>query len=384
MVRPLSRGCRGYGALLPHCTLTINAVLFLAPSVAPYQPARFSGPWRGCLEQWNGELDSVVYYWAEEDGMNDRYWVLLALLGAALSSGAVAAPRQLNVGGVVRTYELHIPAGVRDIGRPVALVVALHGGSGTGAQVRQQLQLDRVADREGFVVAYPNSLGQGWARRWNDGRVFADRRYAGPEPDDVAFIRALIKELATSHTVDPTRVFATGVSNGGMMSFRLACEASDLFAAVATIVAQFPTELVQACKPSQPFGVLMVTGTADPLVPFAGGPIGGKGGRGSVVSADETFALLRRVNGCAIAAKTADQRGAIEIVGVGDVCAGGRKAWHYRMRGAGHQIPLRAAARQPLIERWLGPRNGDIEASEEIWTFFAEQGRFLGAPAVGR
>lgn len=304
-----------------------------------------------------------------------RIFLVQALLVALLSTGAVAEPRQLSSGGVARSYDLHVPAGVHKIGREVALVIALHGGSGTGAQVRQQLQLDRVADREGFVVVYPDGLGQGWARRWNDGRVFSDRRHAGPEPDDVGFMRALVKEISATVAVDPGRVFVTGVSNGGMMSFRLACEASVVFAAVATVVAQFPTELAATCKPLRPFGVLMMTGTADPLVPFAGGPIGGKGERGAVISADETFALLRRLNGCQVAAKMAQRRGAIEIVGVGDVCGGERKAWHYRMQGAGHQIPLRVATRQPLIERWLGPRNTDVEAAEEIWAFFAGQAR---------
>ena len=307
--------------------------------------------------------------------MKVQYSAVLLLLLAFASPGVMAEPRQLNIGGVARSYDLHVPAEVGKTGRAVALVIALHGGSGTGAQIRKQLQLDRVADREGFVVAYPDSLGSRWARRWNDGRVFADRRLAGPEPDDVAFVRALVKEIATTIPIDPARVFVTGVSNGGMMSFRLACEASDVFAAVATVVAQFPTELVGACKPQQLFGVLMLTGTADPMVPFTGGPIGGKGERGTVVSADETFALLRRLNGCQDAAKAAERRGAIEIVGAGDVCGGGRRAWHYRMNGAGHQIPLRAATRQPLIERWLGPRNTDVEAAEEIWTFFAGQAR---------
>ncbi len=304
------------------------------------------------------------------------FWRLaIGLLVLLMPIAATAEPRQVDVAGQARTYELHVPARVRAAGQSVALVVALHGGGGSGTQFRKQLQLDVAADREGFVVAYPDSLGRGWARRWNDGRTFANDRSAGPEPDDVAFIRALIRDVGSETRIDPERIFATGASNGGMMSFRLACEASDVFAAIAPMIANLSVELSQSCQPVRPVGVLMMTGTADLLVPFAGGPVGFKGERGNVIGADDTFAVMRRLNGCPERLKTASRSASIEMLGVGEMCAGGRHVRHYWMRGAGHQIPRKDAQRMLVVERLLGVRNTEVEAAEEIWAFFAIQGR---------
>lgn len=194
--------------------------------------------------------------------------------GRAANSGDEPL-QQMQVGGLTRTYILHVPAGLAR-GKPVPLVVALHGGGGNARASVQQTGLNDVADREGFIVVHPNgtgkarpllnAMGKGFFFSWNAGTCCG---YAVDNHiDDVGFIRALVKDIERRYPIDPKRIYATGISNGAMMSYRLACEMSDTFAAVGIVAGAIT---LPDCTPSQPVSVIHFHGDADQNVPLLGG-----------------------------------------------------------------------------------------------------------------
>jgi polyhydroxybutyrate depolymerase len=183
------------------------------------------------------------------------------------ASPAIDLTATLEVDGRERSYRLHVPAGL-DPSAPSALVVALHGGGGNGANMQGRIGLDAVADRESFLVAYPDGSGRldGYLLTWNAGNCCG---YALDDAvNDTAFLRAMVADIASTYPIDPRRIYATGMSNGGMMAYRLACEAADLFAAVAPVAGALNLE---SCEPSGPVSVLVIHGTADQHVLFEGG-----------------------------------------------------------------------------------------------------------------
>ena len=276
----------------------------------------------------------------------------------------------IRVGGVERTYYLHRPASLTG---PAPLLFALHGG-GSGALVRAaQTGFNAIADREGFVVVYPQGLGDGW----NDGRDTPFLLERQQNADDVGFFRVMIDRLVAEGLADPDRVYLSGGSNGGMMSFRLACEATDAFAAVVTMVANLPEPLAAQCRPTRPLPLLMMHGTADPLMPFDGGPVSAFTGndQGRVISAENTIVFWLRNNGCG------------EEFGVGAIedrdpldgirtetrtwsgCRDGATVVAYRMVGAGHGLPGRSANKPELNARVGGRSTNDFDSSEATWSF---------------
>ncbi len=207
------------------------------------------------------------------------WWCVLGLTWGATGAGAdgnawartqrpARDTRQtLLSGGRTRTYDLHWPNG-REHQPSLPLVVVLHGGGGTAAGARRISGMDDAADRKGFVVAYPQGAGWGNLTRgtWNAGGCcgYAMNR----QVDDVGFLRAMLEEIErTSHT-DPARVYVTGMSNGGMMAYRLACELSDHIAAIAPVAGALN---YVPCTPAQPVSVIIFHGTMDQHVPYDGG-----------------------------------------------------------------------------------------------------------------
>ena len=166
----------------------------------------------------------------------------------------------------MRTYLVHLPASYsKDKAWPVVLV--FHGGGGNGEQMAGMTGFSRKADREGFIAVYPNGSGR-WQNRfltWNAGNCCAYAYENGI--DDVGFIRALIGKLKKDYAVDERRVFATGISNGGMMSYRLACGLSDLIAAIGPVAGAQNID----CEPKRPVSVVILHGTADLYVRYKGG-----------------------------------------------------------------------------------------------------------------
>jgi polyhydroxybutyrate depolymerase len=156
--------------------------------------------------------------------------LLHAFVGAAPARTMAAESHTLLSGGRSRTYRLHVPSGPHD-GRPAALVLVFHGGRGDGESVERLTGFDALSDREGFLVAYPDGVG----KQWNDGREVADFETFQDHVDDVAFVADLIDAIGNGHAVDPKRVFATGISNGGIFSHYLGARLSGRIAAIAPV-----------------------------------------------------------------------------------------------------------------------------------------------------
>jgi polyhydroxybutyrate depolymerase len=301
--------------------------------------------------------------------------LVLALLSMALSvllqpaRAEAPRPRTLHHGGAERPYLLVVPASARARAGQAPLVVLLHGGGGTANQILQHTRFALLAANEGFVLVVP----QGENRSWNDGRVYSASRES--RADDVGFIRAVLADLARQGVAfDRDRVFATGISNGGFMSQRLACEAADAFLGVVSVTAQMPADLAPKCKPARPVSVWMINGTADPLVPYNGGHVQAFGrARGAIWSTEATMNFWARSNGCVGQTlqrpwpdtDPGDGTTVRELLVMG--CPRVRVGV-VRVVGGGHTWP---GASQYLPPRIVGVVSRDFDATAEIWRFFA-------------
>lgn len=278
----------------------------------------------------------------------------------------------LEHGGRTRTWHAYLPA--RRAAAP-ALVFVLHGSGGDFAQARggYGYDFDLLAESEDLIPVYPD----GFERHWNDCRKAGPYAANALDVDDVGFFRALVDEFAAKHGADRTRVFATGISNGGQMALRLALEAPDLVRAVAPVAASLPAERNMDCKPAgRPVSVLIMNGSADPMNPFEGGDValyGVLGNRGAVLSSADSIDYFRDLAGH----EEPPERTTLADLDPGDGStvevtrwrAPGRKAVAlYAIRNGGHNAPHP----QLQIPRLLGPTNHDISAAQEIWRFFAE------------
>jgi polyhydroxybutyrate depolymerase len=275
--------------------------------------------------------------------------VILAALAACRPAGS----ETLRAGGRTRHFEEFVPTDKP--GMP--LVIALHGRGSTGKQMERFTHLDDVAAREQFVVVYPDAIDH----HWNDARAGQDTGI-----DDVAFIAGLIDEMAARHGIDRSRVFVTGMSNGAMMSYTLACALSDRIVAIAPVAGDLPAV---PCHPARPISVLAINGTSDPFVPYGGGTAG-RGGR--VLSAEastDTFALR---DGCAAPATATepdlDPTDGVHARDRRYTCPDRLAVELVTLDGGGHTWP---GGPQYLPVRLIGPTSRDFDASDRIWAFFA-------------
>ncbi|GIG89267.1 hypothetical protein Pen02_42030 [Plantactinospora endophytica] len=278
-----------------------------------------------------------------------------------------SSARSVTVGGRERTYRLYRPATL-SLSAPVPLVVMLHGALGNGRQAETAYGWNSAADRYGFLVAYPDGLRRSWA-------VSSD--CCGPPArdgiDDVAFVSATVAAISAALPVDPARVYAAGMSNGGMLAYQLACRTT-VFAAIGVVAGT----LLGQCPSPAPISVIHVHGTADDVVPYDGRP--GKldnGGTGPLpVKIDggpvpDQIDRWREIARCA----------APKVRTVGPVstsaarCPGGRDVELITIAGAGHQWP--GGAPQTAAERLLGldPPATALAATESIWRFFSTHAR---------
>lgn len=194
-----------------------------------------------------------------------------ALSGAGGTGGApaVSCPdkvlaagntnRTLQVGGKSRSYVLHVPAAYTGKAA-VPLIIDFHGHGGTGVGQASDSPYPKVVDSEGVLMAFPTAIGD-----WNMGPCCAD------DVDDIGFAKALVSEVEGLGCVDPKRVYATGFSMGGAMSHQLACQAADVFAAIAPAAFDLLEEHLATCKPQRPITVITFRGTEDNLALYNGG-----------------------------------------------------------------------------------------------------------------
>ena len=286
-------------------------------------------------------------------------WALAAGVGPGDHEFAV------RVQGRERTYLVHVPPSY-DGSRPFPLVLSYHGG-GTNAKVQARFSgLDKKADSAGFIVVHPNGTGRSASLlTWNAGKCCL---YAMlHRVDDVAFTRALLDDVATHLSIDPRRVYATGISNGGMMAHRLGCELSSRIAAIAPISG---TLGVAACAPSRPVPVMHFHGTDDRFVNYEGGF--GPKSRTKVLfdSVEHTVSTWARLDGCPptpVRRQEPDrtQDGMSVVRETYGPCRAGSEVVLFTVEGGGHTWPGRPP-RLPL----LGQSTRDIDANDLMWEFF--------------
>ncbi len=302
-------------------------------------------------------------------------WVLIIVLAGGVDAEA-RERRTLMHGGIERSYL--IQAAPQSASKPAPIIILLHGGTQSARQVWRQTTLPAIAEREGAILVAPDAVGD----NWNDYRTiyFGGDGGGTLNVDDVGFVDRLIDVVIAEHNGDPQRVFVTGASNGGYMSYRIGCELSHRVAAIAPVIATMLVQPERVCQPTQPIAVQIVAGTADPFVPYYGGTVTVRGVTAEPrMSAPETAAFWARHNGCAATPGveqmpdlTTDDASTVRR-DVFQGCAPRAPVVFYTMDGGGHvwpQIrPVRAGLR--WLERILGPVNQDIDAGEVIWGFFA-------------
>lgn len=270
--------------------------------------------------------------------------------------------RQLQMGHHKRSYIVHVPPSY-DPNTPTPVVLALHGAAMNGSMMVWFTGLNKTSDAKGFIVVYPSGTGAGPLLTWNAGGLIG--RIKEKKTNDVAFIGKLLDELEATANVDRNRVYACGMSNGGMMSYRLAAEMPDRIAAIAAVSG---TMAMDIHDPQQPVPVMHFHGTSDDIVPY-GSPIRDTPAFFQLMGVEETVATWIKRNGCDEAcvndtlSKEGDKRTvtrrtyvngktASEVVLI--VIDGGGHTW------PGRQLPI----------RFLGKCARNISANELIWEFF--------------
>jgi polyhydroxybutyrate depolymerase len=297
-----------------------------------------------------------------------RHVVPTCLIASALLAPAAAPAQQIEVQG--RKILIHVPPGY-DPGHPAPLVLAFHGGGSSAGFMADDSRygLQREADQAGFIVAFPNGASRlpgGRLATWNAGGCCGYARDQGS--DDVGFARVVVGAIEARYAVDASRVFATGMSNGGMMAHRLACDAADVFRAVASVAG---TDATTHCSPSRPVSVLHIHARDDDHVRFDGGA--GPGAfrdRQSVmdfISVPETIARWVQRDQCG----GSPQR-VLQVQGAYcdayKACAGGAQVQLCVTDTGGHSWP--GADR---VRRGKEAASTAIDASATIWKFFASQ-----------
>ena len=191
--------------------------------------------------------------------------MLLALLSASVAAFQEPYNGSLTHEGMQRQYIVHVPEDLPSSG--VGLIVAMHGYTGSAESMMSYSGLNALADEYGFIVAYPQGTED------QQGNAFFNVGYGfhtDSAVDDVGYILTLVEHLAAKHSIDPLRVYATGMSNGGDMSYLLACKAADVFRAIAPVAGTMMVATMDDCTPSAPMPVFAINGTADNITRYAG------------------------------------------------------------------------------------------------------------------
>lgn len=276
--------------------------------------------------------------------------LLTVLLFCGVFGGAHAAASLgidtagvLSFGGLDRTYQLHVPAG---LDHPAGLVINLHGAGENGHAQAALTNYNAVADAHGFAVVYPEGIDFSWA----DGRgaSIPDRQGV----DDVGFLVALVERLTRDLNIAPGRVFATGLSAGAFMATRLACDRADVVAAIAPVAGSLGSAV--PCAPSRPVSVFATHGMVDPVVPYNGGGMVGRGGSSDIVAPQAMAGRWRDLDRCPAApVEDVPSPGVHRFTAAG--CANGTEVVFVGVDGGGHE--------------WFGGAS-DVSAQ-----FFASHGR---------
>lgn len=269
---------------------------------------------------------------------------------------------------IERSYYILVPESVSP-DEPTPLVLMLHGRGTDGRSMAAASGMDAIAEKEGFIALYPDGLRS----EWNYLRGF-DFYLATPH-NDTAFIRALIDHIDEQYSLDHSRIYVAGLSNGGFMAQRLACEAADLFAGAASVAATAYTGLEILCEDTPPTAIMLVHGTDDPIVPWDGNSMQNEAGNTLWLNAPapETLAFWAGHNGCSpdfarenlVPSGASPETRVVHLMDQG--CDPGGAVSFYGIIGGGHTWP---GIVWPIADL-VGPVNMDFNASEAIWSFFA-------------
>jgi polyhydroxybutyrate depolymerase len=284
----------------------------------------------------------------------------LALAGCRdRGAGAVPDPgshdQSVESNGATRTYRLHVPPSY-DGGQAMPLVIAFHGSGGQGASMEARTGLSDLADREGFVVAYPDAVNQRW-------------QY-GPTSDDLAFIDDMLTQIESRIVIDSGRVYATGMSDGGFFTQFYACNRPDTIAAIAPVAASMTARQAAVCAQGRAIPILAFHGTDDPTVTWDGIDAGVQ----RFLSVPDTMHAWALRDGCSATPDVADEPDTDPNDGTTvrresfPGCQDGAEVVLEAIEGGGHTWPG-GLQYQPV--RVVGRTSHDINASDMIWQFFA-------------
>ena len=272
----------------------------------------------------------------------------------------------LTVDGKARNFIIYLPIGYNNAGK-MPMIFSIHGGNGTADGMIKIADFRTIADKDKVVLVYPSGI----EKNWNDGRPTTPNQQG---INDVSFFNQMCDYMIANYSVDGTKIYATGISNGGFMSSRLGCELSNRIAAIAVDAATMEaTTIAPSCNPGRPVPAIYIHGTTDPLVPFVGGEMtaGGTAG-GTVLSHFQAVDKWISINACSTTPTITDLP---DIANDGTtikqrVYAGGTKGSEvvsYVVLNGGHTWPQ---GFQYLNEAIIGKTSQDMNACEVIWTFF--------------
>ncbi|MEY2648963.1 MAG: hypothetical protein RL282_1676 [Bacteroidota bacterium] len=272
----------------------------------------------------------------------------------------------LAIDGNDRSFIIYLPIGYNNAGK-MPMIFSIHGGSGTPEGMINIANFKSIADRDKVVLVYP----AGVQKNWNDGRPTTPNQLG---INDISFFSQVCDFMIANHSVDATRIYATGISNGGFMSSRLGCELSNKIAAIAVVAATMEANAISpSCSPAKPVPAMYIHGSNDPLVPFTGGTMtaGGTAG-GNILSHFQVIDKWININRCNSTPVITDlpdisNDGTSIKQRLYTAGTNGAEVVSYVILNGGHTWPQ---GFQYLPESIIGKTSQDMNGCDAIWTFF--------------